>query len=396
MANPSKVLHVIPGNTVCNLAAAAASNGVTGHNLNARLVVGARLVAVACCLPLLVVQAARGVDPYAGVDPFWILIHEPAVWDELKLTAAQRTAVRQLTDELDLRFFPLRNKPAEQATAGLAKLIDEAQQQLPQQLKPQQTQRLMQILYWRLGTAALNRDDVAERLKFSDEQRASIQEISRQTQKAVAALEKEASEGKPREPLEKKFTELKTDEQQQILQLLKPEQRTGWTELLGDAFDLAKLGQPEFKTPELVDTKEWINARSPLRLEQLRGKVVIVHFYASGCINCIHNYPSYRQWYDDFRDQDVVQIGIHTPETQAERDVAGVRRKAAAEKLKFPILIDGRSENWNAWGNSMWPSVYVIDKRGYLRNFWPGELKWQGSDGEKFLRERIELLLAEE
>jgi hypothetical protein len=43
----------------------------------------------------------------------------------------------------------------------------------------------------------------------------------------------------------------------------------------------------------------------------------------------------------------------------------------------------------------MWPSVYVIDQRGYLRYFWPGELKWQGNDGEKFMREKIEQLLAE-
>jgi len=88
-------------------------------------------------------------------------------------------------------------------------------------------------------------------------------------------------------------------------------------------------------------------------------------------------------------------IGIHTPETAAERDAAHVRQKAAEAELSFPILIDGKSENWNAWGNSIWPCVYVIDKQGYLRHFWAGELKWQGNDGEKFLRDRIEALLNE-
>jgi len=55
----------------------------------------------------------------------------------------------------------------------------------------------------------------------------------------------------------------------------------------------------------------------------------------------------------------------------------------------------GKSENWNAWGNSMWPSVYLIDKRGYLRQFWPGELNWQGNNGEKYMREWIERLVAD-
>jgi thiol-disulfide isomerase/thioredoxin len=251
------------------------------------------------------------------------------------------------------------------------------------------------LLYRRLGTAAVLRDDLAARLRLTEPQRRQIKEICEQTQTAVAAIEKEASAGKPREPLEKKLTELKTKEQKQVLALLKPEQKAAWKEAVGAEFDFSKLGRPAFKAPELVDTGEWINAQAPLEIAKLRGKVVIVHFYASGCINCIHNYPSYREWHDKFRPQEVAMIGIHTPETAAERNVDGVRKKAAAEKLAFPVLIDGQSENWNAWGNSMWPTVYVLDKRGYLRHFWPGELKWQGSDGEKFLRERIEALIAE-
>ena len=91
----------------------------------------------------------------------------------------------------------------------------------------------------------------------------------------------------------------------------------------------------------------------------------------------------------------MVLIGIHTPETEKERDVEQVRRKAAEEKLSFPILIDGKSENWAAWGNSVWPCVYLIDKQGYLRDLWPGELKWNGRDGEKYMREKIDWLLSE-
>lgn len=341
------------------------------------------------------VGTAWAIDPYAGNDPWWVLIHEPAVIAELKLSPAQRPAFRKLTDELDQRFFPLRNQPREQAVAGMTKILADAQQQVQALLQPEQRQRLTEILLWRLGSAALLRDEVATRLHFTPTQRRQIERITAETQIAVSAVEKEASEGMSREPLEKKFIELKTDEQQQLLQLLKPAQRAGWKELLGPAFDLKKLGHPAFKAPELVDSQEWINAKSPLKLAQLQGKVVVVHFYASGCINCIHNYPWYRQWHDTFEGQDVQLIGIHTPETEGERDSTSVRRKAAAEKFAFPIMIDGKSENWNAWGNSMWPTVYLIDKRGYLREFWPGELKWQGNDGEKYMRGRIEQLLAE-
>jgi hypothetical protein len=43
----------------------------------------------------------------------------------------------------------------------------------------------------------------------------------------------------------------------------------------------------------------------------------------------------------------------------------------------------------------MWPSVYLVDKRGYLRHFGLGELKWKGAKGDHWMQERIEELLAE-
>jgi hypothetical protein len=91
----------------------------------------------------------------------------------------------------------------------------------------------------------------------------------------------------------------------------------------------------------------------------------------------------------------LVVLGIHTPEIARERDPENVAGDARQSALTFPILIDNDSSNWNAWGNSMWPSVYLIDKQGYVRYWWYGELNWQGTEGEKLLRARIQELLAE-
>jgi peroxiredoxin len=90
-----------------------------------------------------------------------------------------------------------------------------------------------------------------------------------------------------------------------------------------------------------------------------------------------------------------VLLGLHTPETSREREVENVERDARDSGLTFPILVDNERHNWDAWGNSMWPSVYLIDKQGYIRYWWYGELKWQGAEGEKQLRSRIEELIAE-
>jgi peroxiredoxin len=86
---------------------------------------------------------------------------------------------------------------------------------------------------------------------------------------------------------------------------------------------------------------------------------------------------------------------VHSPESAGEKVVDSIRKKAQEHGLEFPIAVDGNMATWQAWSNSMWPSVYLIDKQGRVRYWWYGELNWQGSEGEKYMREKIEELLKE-
>ncbi len=89
-------------------------------------------------------------------------------------------------------------------------------------------------------------------------------------------------------------------------------------------------------------------------------------------------------------------VGIHTPELSSEHGKRNVASNAKQQQLQFPILVDDEEENWNAWGNSMWPAVYLIDKEGYVRYWWYGEMKWQGGRGHIIMRQRVAELIAEE
>ena len=88
-------------------------------------------------------------------------------------------------------------------------------------------------------------------------------------------------------------------------------------------------------------------------------------------------------------------IGIHTPETAAEKKVVTVRKKIKANGMKYPIAVDGSAKTWQAWANQFWPCVYLIDKKGNVRYRWDGELNWKETKGEKIMRKKIEELLAE-
>jgi thiol-disulfide isomerase/thioredoxin len=122
--------------------------------------------------------------------------------------------------------------------------------------------------------------------------------------------------------------------------------------------------------------------------------VVVIHFWTNGCINCIHNYPHYRAWQDKYKDnKNLVIVGVHTPEFDAERDSDRIKDRAVKNGLKFPIAVDNDSATWKAWGNRYWPSVYLVDKAGKVRHRWEGEL---GDEGYKTMTGFIDGLLAEQ
>lgn len=350
-------------------------------------------VSAASLLPLAGVNWAA--DPFYGADPAWNLIHEPAVERELKLSPATTSEFRAALDQCDTAFFPLRNKPPEEAARGVANTLARLTTTLEEILSEEQLQRLVEIQARQQGPRALLQPRLMALMDFTPEQKERLEKTISDTTAATRKLAEQATNGEPRERLEKQYAALQSDELKTVLGILSPLQQTTWRRFLGRDFDFTKLGHARYKAPELVDSGEWLNAEMPLTMSSLAGKVVVIHFYAFGCINCIRNYPTYIDWQERFRNRNVVIIGIHTPETTAEQNSHSVQEKAGEAGFTFPVLVDREKANWNAWGNSMWPSVYLVDKRGYLRHFWPGELKWQGATGDTWMQDRIEELLAE-
>ena len=148
------------------------------------------------------------------------------------------------------------------------------------------------------------------------------------------------------------------------------------------------------RAPEFRGVTQWINS-DPLTISELRGKVVLVHFWTNGCYNCVNNYPHYKAWQERYAGKDVVIVGIHTPETPGERDVKRIKVQAAKHGLKFPIAVDNDGANWRAWNNRYWPTVYVVDRRGRVRYGWEGELNYRGEAGEETVRKPVDALLLE-
>jgi thiol-disulfide isomerase/thioredoxin len=127
--------------------------------------------------------------------------------------------------------------------------------------------------------------------------------------------------------------------------------------------------------PAFAGIRQWLNTPGgqPVSLASLKGKVVLVDFWAYSCINCQRELPHVEAWARDYAAAGLEVVGVHTPEYAFEHVpsnvAAGVRRLG----LTFPVALDNAYGTWNAYGNQSWPATYLIDATGQIRHVSVGE-----------------------
>ncbi|MBN3804029.1 thioredoxin family protein [Paraburkholderia sp. Ac-20336] len=117
--------------------------------------------------------------------------------------------------------------------------------------------------------------------------------------------------------------------------------------------------------PEFTGITQWLNSE-PLKLQQLRGKVVLVDFWTYSCINCANTLPYVKSWNQKYKDQGLTVIGVHTPEYPFERDTGNVKTAIKRLGISYPVAQDNQYATWNAYNNQYWPAFYLIDKKGQI------------------------------
>jgi thiol-disulfide isomerase/thioredoxin len=331
---------------------------------------------------------ARRID---SDNPIVQLARDPAVQKELGISRAQIVALDSAYAKVEPRLFLLRDAGAATGAQEKAQLLASMETELETILDAPQCARLRQLVVRARGWPGITVEPAAAQLKLSAEQ---IEQIETITQKAVREIQRIGASGDSPTARSDAIAKSRAEEGTSIQKLLSAEQRRTLSELVGAPFDLSQVQPLAFQAPEFREVDAWINS-APLKLSDLRGKVVAFHFWAFNCGNCINNLPHYTKWHEQFASGGLVVVGMHTPETAAERNVDTLRSKLDEHAIRYPVAVDHQTGNWSAWANSMWPSVYLVDKLGRVRYWWYGEMNWQGIEGEKFMRQKIENLLAE-
>jgi thiol-disulfide isomerase/thioredoxin len=139
--------------------------------------------------------------------------------------------------------------------------------------------------------------------------------------------------------------------------------------------------------PELTNDT-WLNVDSPLRLADLRGKVVIVEMWTFGCINCQHVMPALKEWHSKYKDAGLVIIGNHFPEFSYEAELENLKEAIAQNDIQYAVAQDNDGATWKAYKNHYWPALYLIDKQGHIRYVHIGEGRY--SETEKNIKALLE------
>lgn len=139
--------------------------------------------------------------------------------------------------------------------------------------------------------------------------------------------------------------------------------------------------------PSLSGAVEWLNSPA-LTSESLRGKVVLVDFWTYDCINCQHTLPYVRDWAQKYEKDDLVVIGVHTPEYGFERIISNVRDEVKKLGITYPVAIDNNYAIWRNFDNQYWPAHYLIDAKGQVRFTHFGEGRYETQ--EKMIQQLLQ------
>ncbi len=179
------------------------------------------------------------------------------------------------------------------------------------------------------------------------------------------------------------------------------------SEQVSDALDLGGLVTDENKdldkctngaaelescgtAPSLTGISQWLNTPdgAPLDLADLRGKVVLIDFWAYSCINCQRSLPHVVAWDKAYGDLGLQVIGVHSPEYAFEKDVANVAAGAQSFGIGYPVALDNDLATWTNYRNRYWPAHYLIDADGTVRHIAFGEGNYATT--EKLIRELLQ------
>ncbi|MFN8534363.1 MAG: thioredoxin-like domain-containing protein [Dehalococcoidia bacterium] len=142
----------------------------------------------------------------------------------------------------------------------------------------------------------------------------------------------------------------------------------------------------DVNAPDFPAGLAWLNSARPLHIADLRGKIVILDFWTSCCINCMHILPALRRAERQFPEELAV-IGVHSAKFTWERQTDTIRLALLRYGVEHPVVNDQELGIWSAYAVRAWPTLVFVDPRGKVIGQHAGEIPYDAL--ERLLGEMI-------
>ncbi len=124
-----------------------------------------------------------------------------------------------------------------------------------------------------------------------------------------------------------------------------------------------------------------------INLEDYRGKVVLLNFWATWCEPCLKEMPSMQKTYNKYKNKGFVVLAVSIDRESRENDV---RAFAKNLNLSFPILLDSDQNVLNKYFNNTLPTSYLINSTGKLKGFISGARDWENEDADALINNLLQ------
>ncbi|MBD0370610.1 MAG: TlpA family protein disulfide reductase [Pyrinomonadaceae bacterium] len=154
------------------------------------------------------------------------------------------------------------------------------------------------------------------------------------------------------------------------------------------------IGEP---APEIL-VKHWINS-DPLSLESLRGRLLLLEFWATWCRSCVEVFPKVKRFHQQHAERGLSVLALTRhyytspgPVESAEKELELIHAYVREHSLEFPVGVSEDATTQMAYGAVGLPTVALIDRRGVVRAFGRFDA---GEEGDPLFEETLARCLEE-
>jgi mannose-6-phosphate isomerase-like protein (cupin superfamily) len=145
-------------------------------------------------------------------------------------------------------------------------------------------------------------------------------------------------------------------------------------------------GTDAIHAPPFPRPAAWVNV-AVLRMDQQRGRPVLVEFWDFCRVNSLRTLPYVKAWHERYAEAGLRVVSVHCPGFPPSRDQQEVRAAVRRLGIEHPVLIDDDFRLWRDYDVDGWPSRYLWDPAQRLFEFHFGEGGY--ADTERAIQELL-------